>query len=777
MFVSVNELPPVTRRHFLQSAAGIAGIGLIGWQDLAADDRPSGEASLRAGGKLPWFKHSLRWGQTNLTELDPLRFDLNWYRRYWKDTALQGIVVNAGGIVAFYPTEVPHHRRAAKLGNRDLFGEIVHAAHEDGLSVFARMDSNRADEEFYRAHPDWFARDVEGKPYKVTDLYVACVNSPYYDEYIPDILREVAGRYHPEGFTDNNWNGPMRHQPCFCENCQRKFKARTGQAIPHKANWNDPLYRSWILWNYERRLEIWDQFNKVTRQAGGPKCLWVGMMAGSQNWQSRVFRDDREIYRRTELIMLDHQRRSDSEGFQHNAETGKRLHCVGGWNKVIPESMAMYGAAEHNFRLAAKPDAEVKLWVLEGFAGGIQPWWHHVGTSIEDRRLLKTPESLWRWHQKNEAYLTQRKPVVSVGLVWSQRNMDFFGRDEGGAQVDDPWNGITQALLRDRIPYVPVHIDDIEAVSKELGLRCLILSNLAAMSDTQVAALRRFVETGGSLLATGASSACNEWGDARTDLALADILKVHLPAQHSFLDETKRLQWAKSWNSTYLRLSPELRASSDAPKTGEEVPALGTRHEVLRGFEETDLLAFGGQLEPLTVGPGAIVPLSFVPAAPMMPVENTWLREPRTEIPGLVLSEHTAGGRVAYLPADIDRRYARDYLPDHGTLLSNLVRWTLRDSLPLRVTGAGLVDCQLYRQDKRLILHLVNLSNSGTWRAPVQELQPIGPLDVIVPLPKDLLIASTRSLVSGSKILGSVNEGILHFSLSSISDHEVLIIE
>jgi len=34
--------------------------------------------------------------------------------------------------------------------------------------VLARMDSNRVHEDFYRAHPDWFARDANGEPYRNT---------------------------------------------------------------------------------------------------------------------------------------------------------------------------------------------------------------------------------------------------------------------------------------------------------------------------------------------------------------------------------------------------------------------------------------------------------------------------------------------------------------------------------------------------------------------------------------------------------------------------------
>ena len=88
------------------------------------------------------------------------------------------------------------------------------------------------------------------------------------------------------------------------------------------------------------------------------------------------------------------------------------------------------------------------------------------------------------------------------------------------------------------------------------------------------------------------------------------------------------------------------------------------------------------------------------------------MRQPRTTIPGLVINE-SRPGRVVYLPADIDRRFAIDHLPDHGDLLANLVRWAARGNLPLEVRGRGLIDCELYRQPGRLILHLVNLTSAG----------------------------------------------------------------
>ena len=177
----------------------------------------------------------LRWGQTNITEIDPVRYDIAWWREYWKRTQVQGVIINAGGIVAYYPSKFPLHHRAEFLGDRDLYGELAEAAHEDGLAVLARMDSNRAAEDFYRRIRTGSPATPRGNPYRAGDRYVTCINSPYYDEYLPGILREIIERSHPEGFTDNSWSGLGRDSICYCDNCARKFRESTGKPLPRRS--------------------------------------------------------------------------------------------------------------------------------------------------------------------------------------------------------------------------------------------------------------------------------------------------------------------------------------------------------------------------------------------------------------------------------------------------------------------------------------------------------------------------------------------------------------
>jgi hypothetical protein len=715
----------------------------------------------------PWFRRVKRWGQINITLDNAANFDIGWWRKYWKRTHTQGIVLNAGGIYAYYPTKIPLHFRAPLLGDHDLFGDLCRAAHEDSLVVFARMDSGRVNEDFYKIHPDWFAINAEGKPYVRDGLYTTCINGPYYLKHIPDILKEIVSLYHPEGITDNSWEGLSRENPCYCINCQKGFRNRTGKDLPRTKNWDDPVYLEWIAWNYDRRLEQWDFNNRITKSTGGPDCTWSGMISSSITGQTSGFCDLKKICDRADIIMIDAQSRSNQGGFQQNADTGKRIHGLVGWDKVVAESMAIYGP-----RIASKPVPETHMWMIEGFAGGIAPWWHTVSGYHEDRRRYHAVEPVYQWHKSNEEFLFDRTPVASVGIVWSEENTNFYGRNDASLLVDLPTRGITQALVRARIPYIHVNADHIDRDSGQLSL--LVLPNIGVMTDEQVASVKRFVEAGGGLIATGETSLYNKFGNRRPDFALGDLFGAHQIVQ----DKTGLTlrEWANEFYHTYLRLTPELRRNVDGPNNGTEPEVILKRHPVMKGFDETDILPFGGLLESVKTDSGAEVLMTFIPAFPTGPPENAFMVEPRTEIQGLILNTTDGGSRIAFLPADIDRQFARYNLPDHGDLLENLIRWASKDKIPLIVEGSGLVDCNLYGQPGRLILHITNLISAGTWRQPIDEYIPVGPLSVKVKLINDVRGESLDLLVSGKKIPCVVKDGWCQFMIESILNHEVIVI-
>ncbi len=112
---------------------------------------------------VPWQRRIRRVGQTNMTEHDPAVLDVEQWADYWASLKVDAVLVSVTGILAFYQTKVPFHRKGKYLGSRDFFGECCAAAKKRGLHVIARMSPDLNWEDAVQAHPEWFERDAQGK--------------------------------------------------------------------------------------------------------------------------------------------------------------------------------------------------------------------------------------------------------------------------------------------------------------------------------------------------------------------------------------------------------------------------------------------------------------------------------------------------------------------------------------------------------------------------------------------------------------------------------------
>src|SRR5438132_12820110 len=124
----------LSRRHFLATPAALP---CRFFSILPILPMFAGAQSPRA---LAWYQRMRRCGQVNFNEADPERLDIAQWVEYWASCKLDALLLNAGGIVAFYPSKIPLHHRAQFLGDRDLFGDFTKAAKARGIRVVARLD-------------------------------------------------------------------------------------------------------------------------------------------------------------------------------------------------------------------------------------------------------------------------------------------------------------------------------------------------------------------------------------------------------------------------------------------------------------------------------------------------------------------------------------------------------------------------------------------------------------------------------------------------------------
>src|SRR4029079_4982042 len=72
----------VTRRRFIKQTIAVAAV-VAGTPALVSGSTPAAQS---AGAKLPWYRRAYLWGQTNITEKDPVRYDLDCWRGEWHRT-------------------------------------------------------------------------------------------------------------------------------------------------------------------------------------------------------------------------------------------------------------------------------------------------------------------------------------------------------------------------------------------------------------------------------------------------------------------------------------------------------------------------------------------------------------------------------------------------------------------------------------------------------------------------------------------------------------------
>jgi hypothetical protein len=198
---------------------------------------------------IPWQRKIRRLGQLNMTEHDPVTMNVEQWADYWASMKVDAVLVSVTGILAYYQTKVPFHRKGKYLGDRDFFGDCCAAAKKRGLHVIARLSPDLNWEDAVAAHPEWFERDAEGKPIVHNEdsrLFRTCMFSTYMTEYIPAIMREINSQYDVDGLFTNAWPPLGKLPVCYCAVCRR---LPAGGTIDYWDKFNERTVYLWKLYD------------------------------------------------------------------------------------------------------------------------------------------------------------------------------------------------------------------------------------------------------------------------------------------------------------------------------------------------------------------------------------------------------------------------------------------------------------------------------------------------------------------------------------------------
>ncbi|MBM3933441.1 MAG: DNA repair protein RecN [SAR202 cluster bacterium] len=438
--------------------------------------------------------------------------------------------------------------------NWRLLPAFVENAHKRGLMVsFYMKFTNINWKTMWYERPEsreWIMTYANGKPALYSgapDRYMGCLNNPGWLEYRNEMIRKAL-EYKPDAlFYDNCFiprelkgskeEGASSGWACYCKVCAVKFREYAKQAIgwecelPVTPDWDDPIWQAFINFRDKYFTDAMDILVKYAHSQK-PDLLvypnvappWAGG-GGAKGSATNMIAD------KVDLLLLE---RSGAPRMEATPSGGtpRAIHAVTDWKygsrlKDTPTWYRMNKPGSYT------PDQmRVGLAEASAFNGAT----HHImaaGLSREKEKSAAIRQH-YQFLQQHPQYFAEVKPVADVAMHISMPTINWYLPDHaamslsgGKEKAELPMNvqGFSQALVEMHLPYNVVLDEDL--VRGDHGYRVVVLPNSACMSDEQAAAVTKYVENGGSIVATNVTSLYDEKYRARQDFALAKVFGVH----------------------------------------------------------------------------------------------------------------------------------------------------------------------------------------------------------------------------------------------------------
>jgi hypothetical protein len=683
---------------------------------------------LAAEAEVPWQRKIRRLGQLNMTEHDPVVLNVEEWADYWASLKVDAVLVSVTGILAFYQTKVPFHRKGKFLGDRDFFGDCCAAAKKRGLRVIARMSPDLNWEDAVKAHPEWFQRDAQGNAKHQTEdprLFITCMFSTYMTDYMPAIMREINSLYDVDGLFTNAWP-PLGAMPvCHCDECRKLPPAGT--------------LAYWDKFN-ERTMYLWKLYDSIAKEKRPSNFYFANLGGGIRSTANLV-----ELGEICEWFQCDNQGRGgDDTPIWECALQGRVCNAVQK-GKMATNVTAAWSTGRPRWRNVYKSQQEERMWLNETLAAGLVPYHHIIGGENglgEDRRWLEPAHQYFTWMAKHDSHFVNKRSIANVGVVMGQRTHLFYTPPRG-ALMRQYMDGMYYALLEGRFLFDFVHEEKL-APEDLKKYSALLLPNTALLSDQQCRQLRAYVDGGGSLLATFETSLYTERNERRADFGLADVFGIR-------------------------------KAGDTVGTNGNAYLArIEKRHDILNGFAGTNWIPGAENRVPVAPVEGPI--LTVVPGFVAYPPELSYPLQSHTDEPAVVVREK-GKSRLVYFPGDIERTMWQSGHTDLARLLQNSIRWMAGANPPVTIEGEGVIETFAWETEAGFAVHVLNYTNPAMHRGWIRNFYAIGAQKVRMTLPAGRRVTRVELLRAGMDIPFRIADGAIEFTFPKILDYEVAAID
>jgi hypothetical protein len=676
-----------------------------------------------------WMEEPYRLIQTNLREIDAIGFDVDAYVNSLKDIGANVVLINVGGIVANYYTDLDFHFQNPHL-KYDLIKIVIDKLHKEGIRVIGRFDFSKLNEQYAVMNPDWQYKSVKGELVNYNGQVHMCVNGGYQQEYAKEILRESLNKFPLDGVFFN-MTGYQVHDYshnyigiCQSGACKKRFKEwSNGLTLPTVESIDDPVFLKYKLFKEETTSELNREKFELIKSFGDHIAI-----LNFNEFGTDLYRSESHAYGALTGDMP----------WEYNASDNVK-RTVGSYKDKQSSNTAV-----HFVGYPARHSANSK-WITERrlvedimHGGGLDFYCIGRLDNLEDRRILENVKDVFQFHKKNERYFHKTYSDNKV-LVLNEKINPYTGSNEN--------KGIFTILSQNHILFdvmehnridkgnLPRTIDSYDVV---------ILPEIGKLSDAQCQVLDRYVENGGKVLATGFTSVSDELGNPKNKIRLKS------------LGVKRNYEIFEKKEGTYFRIFEKNKS-----KLGSET------------FKDLDLVYAwekGLLCEPVESATGY---LGFIPPAMIGPPEKCYYEEV-TEKPGIIHNTYEKG-ETAFITFRLGALYNFKRHHGHADLFIATLEKLLGYKQDLETNTHAMVEINKRIGSSGKFEWLALLNHSGQTGSGFLEPLPI--YDVNFSFSPEKKVKSVKSLQSGHALSFKENNGKIDVSVPKLASFDIVLVE
>lgn len=675
---------------------------------------------------LPWWKkNNLRVIQTNLPAYEAATLHPDSLLKDLKACSANTLLINAGGIMAFYPTKLPfHYTNPYMKGN--MLKDVIERCHRNGIKVIVRFDFSRVHESIFKAHPDWCYISPKGERIINTDMYVVSINAPYVQDCAFKIIEEVIDNYgidgiflNMPGYQVNNPYEGKYHGIDQNEYDKKRFAEYSGgQALPTEENKADAVFQKYLA------------FKKFTVEDWSKR---LHALVKSKSNQIAIC-----TYMDKYVDIIRHESQTNSLPYWPYSASDNVGNAANSFPDHIISNSSIQQISFQSRYNAVEPE-EVSIRLYENIANGSGLDISMMGDmrGYEDERNYGVIRKIYAHHKKYEPYFGKYTSTAKVAVIAP-------GAWPSGAPMQE-YRGIQLMLREAHIPFDIVEdaqIEHLAAKIKKYGL--VILPDITYLSQASVQVLKEASRQGVHLIATNHTLFDNP--DALRDLFGVKIIN-------------------KDHEGSGFYLTPD-------------------KKEVFKRFDKQKMLFWKFNLGLYDMSGADKTFLPVLSKGRPGPPEIIGGHEP-TGYFGMSIKEHPSS-KAVILPINLGRLYYIHGYEQHKNILLDAIDYIYPEAAKQLFTNAperievivkeyirNTPENHLKKTPEGLIIHLVNLTgfSGNTYFAPL----PVYQLTFKVPTsfkPKRVF-----TMVASKPVPYVWKNGYVELKLDKLEDFEGIVIE